>query len=53
MSDEKTEEPAVPFIHLSLVEGKWRMESNLQEGQAKWSICEIAATLMSELRPKV
>ena len=52
MPDEKTEEPVVPFIHLSLVDKAWKMESNLQEGQAKWSICEMAAALMSELRPK-
>jgi len=49
----EAEQPQVdPFITLTLKDGGWSMDTNLQQGQAKWSICEIAAVFMAELKPK-
>lgn len=45
--------PPPPFITLTQTEqGGWTLDTNLQPGQAKWTICEVAATLLAELKPK-
>lgn len=58
MVDDKTTLEAVPdpppaFITLTQNDqGGWTLDSNLQPGQAKWTLCEVAATLLAELKPK-
>lgn len=50
---DATAPPPRPYITLTQdMQGGWKMDTNLQVGQAKWTLCEMAAVLMAELKPK-